>query len=127
MSEQSAIPTGLPAGFLPGYGEPPVRRPGLGTVFSTLDAVLDILDNRALSAEHTVMFGVEESEFRTVHPNVAAMTSAPPQRHDRLRNLLQPAFTRRRIDQMRPRIVEVADGLAAELSRHVDAEGSTLR
>ncbi len=123
MSEQPLTPTGLAAGFLPGYGEPPAPRPGLGTVFSTLDAVLEILDNPALTAEHTAMFGVEESEFRTVHPNVAAMTSAPPQRHDRLRNLVQPAFTRRRIDQLRTRIVEVADRLAAELPCHVDANG----
>ena len=123
MSEPRSSPTGLPADFLPGYDEPPATRAGLGTVFSSLDAVLEILDNPALSAEHTVMFGVEESEFRTVHPNVAAMTSAPRERHDRLRSLLQPSFTRRRIDRLRPRIVEVADRLAAELSHHADANG----
>ena len=97
---------------------------GLGTVFSSLDAVLEVLDSPALTAEHTAMFGVEESEFRTVRSrNVAAMTSAPRERHDRLRSLLQPSFTRRRIDRLRPRILEVADRLAAELPRHADANG----
>lgn len=123
MAERPSIPTGLPPHFLPGYDEPPASRPGLGTVFSTLAAVLEILDNPALTAEHTAMFGVEEPDFRTVHPNVAAMTSAPPERHDRLRSLLQPSFTRRHIDRLRPHIVEIADRLAAELPRHADADG----
>ena len=123
MSERPSIPTGLPADFLPGYDDQPASRPGLGMVFSTFEAVLEILDNAALTAEHTAMFGIAEADFRTVHPNVAAMTSAPPERHDRLRSLLQPSFTRRQIDQLRPRVVEVADRLAEELPRHADGDG----
>ena len=123
MSERPSIPTGLPADFLPGYDDQPASRPGLGMVFSTFEAVLEILDNAALTAEHTAMFGIAEADFRTVHPNVAAMTSAPPERHDRLRSLLQPSVTRRQIDQFRPRIAEVADRLADELPRHADGDG----
>jgi cytochrome P450 len=38
--------------------------------------------------------------------------------HTRLRSLVSAAFTPRRVEQLRPWITEIADGLLAEMSRH---------
>jgi cytochrome P450 len=50
-------------------------------------------------------------------PQQNLLTMDPPE-HSRLRTLLAKAFTQRRVEQLRPRIRELADGLVEQLLAH---------
>lgn len=55
---------------------------------------------------------------------VTSMVTADGQEHLRLRRLVAQAFTPRRVEEMRPRVEQIVDGLLDTLPSHAGADGS---
>ena len=75
-------------------------------------AVVDVLRGQGWSADHRHAAAVPDV-VGDVLSKVLLFMDAPD--HDRVRGLVARAFTARRVDRLRPRIVEVADELLAPL------------
>ncbi|SFJ85479.1 Cytochrome P450 [Amycolatopsis sacchari] len=84
------------------YGEPG----WLATRYEDVKVVLgDPRFSRAASLEH------DEPRMRPQPSQPGGILSMDPPDHSRLRRLVTKAFTVRRIEQLRPRVQEIADGL----------------
>jgi cytochrome P450 len=64
-----------------------------------------------------------DREFDWMYRNILYLD--PPD-HTRLRRLVSPAFTPRRIEWLRPRIAEIADGLLAQIESQAAAGGGAV-
>ena len=51
------------------------------------------------------------------------MLNSDPPDHERLRKLVNKAFTARRVERLRPRITAITAGLLEDMSRHKGAKG----
>ncbi|HEY3607753.1 MAG TPA: cytochrome P450 [Pseudonocardiaceae bacterium] len=60
--------------------------------------------------------------FHTGEALFAHMLNSDPPDHERLRRLVNKAFTARRIEQLRPRIEEITDGLLADIGPTADVD-----
>ncbi|NIH81347.1 cytochrome P450 [Amycolatopsis viridis] len=88
------------------YGEPG----WLATRYEDVKVVLgDPRFSRAASLEH------DEPRMRPQRSLPGGILSMDPPDHSRLRRLVMKAFTVRRIEQLRPRVQEIADGLVDEM------------
>ncbi|MEU0439737.1 MULTISPECIES: cytochrome P450 [unclassified Streptomyces] len=77
---------------------------------------------------HTVLSDARFSRAATTAPGAPQLTSTPPlagglftmdpPEHTRLRRLVSKEFTFRRVQNLRPRIQELTDGLLDEMERH---------
>ncbi|MEV0470284.1 cytochrome P450 [Streptomyces prunicolor] len=84
------------------YGEPA----WLATRYEDVKVVLgDPRFSRAAAV------GRDQPRSRPYPAGAGAMISLDPPEHSRLRRLVAKAFTMRRIDQLRPRVQQIADGL----------------
>src|SRR5690348_17995680 len=63
--------------------------------------------------------------YTTLFRSGVIMALDPPE-HTRLRTLVAKAFTQRRVEQLRPRIRELAEGLADALVTHEDRKSTRL-
>lgn len=90
------------------YGEP------AWLVTRYADAKL-VLGDRRFSRAMAV--GRDAPRLFPMLPAPGLLTMDPPE-HSRLRTLLAKAFTQRRVEMLRPRVRELADGLADELLAH---------
>ncbi len=88
-----------------------------------------LLDNRvvvdprhALTEEQVAEFEDQAEEFRILRRN---LLSIDPPDHTRLRKLVQPSFTNRQMEALRPRIQAIADELIDKVEREAAARGET--
>jgi cytochrome P450 len=63
-----------------------------------------------------------EPAFRGGDALIGHMLNSDPPDHERLRRLVNKAFTARRIEQLRPRIEEITDGLLADIGPVADVD-----
>ncbi|NIH84371.1 cytochrome P450 [Amycolatopsis granulosa] len=88
------------------YGEPG----WLATRYEDVKVVLgDPRFSRAASLEH------DEPRLRPQRSLPGGILSTDPPDHSRLRRLVMKAFTVRRVEQLRPRVQEIADGFVDEM------------
>jgi cytochrome P450 PksS len=88
-----------------------------------------LLDNRvvvdprhAMSEEQVADLERPSEEFRVLRRN---LLSIDPPDHTRLRKLVQPSFTNRQMETLRPRIQAIADELIDKAEREAAARGET--
>ena len=78
-------------------------------------------DNRQIDD----LFDLHSSGSETIRGSEALfghMLNSDPPDHERLRRLVNKAFTARRIEQLRPRIEEITDGLLADIGPAADVD-----
>lgn len=88
-----------------------------------------LLDNRvvvdprhAMTEEQVAKIEEPAEEFRVLRRN---LLSIDPPDHTRLRKLVQPSFTNRQMEALRPRIQAIADELIDRAEREAAARGET--
>ncbi|MFR9727707.1 cytochrome P450 [Saccharopolyspora sp. MS10] len=84
------------------YGEP-------GWLATRYEDVKVVLGDRRFSRAASV--GRDEPRMRPLQSPPDSILSADPPEHSRLRRLVMKAFTQRRVELLRPRAQEIADGL----------------
>ena len=94
------------------------------------DEVLSsLLDNRFSADPHTAMTPEQREKLPSVpeefRPLQESLISMDPPDHTRLRKLIQPSFSVRVMEAMRPRIQKITDDLLDEAERAAEARGET--
>lgn len=96
---------------------------GYDEAFALLgDERLSVDYRTAMSAEQLAQLPPPPEETRPINENM--LTMDPPE-HTRLRRLVQKSFTPRKIEELRPRIRALADGLLDEAERQAAGRGET--
>lgn len=95
------------------------------TFLSRYDDINTLLRDRRLGRQFDHVFSREMAGLPPIPPaqapfhrlNQKMLMDKEPPEHTRLKNLVLQAFTPRRVEQMRPRLMGIADGLAKQARR----------
>jgi cytochrome P450 len=91
------------------------------------DVLSALLDNRFSSDEKTAMTPEQREKLPVVveelRPIARSLLSMDPPDHSRLRKLIQPSFSVRMMDAMRPRIQKITDDLLDKAERAAEGRG----
>jgi hypothetical protein len=93
------------------------------------EVLSSLLDSRFSTNPHTAMTPKQREKlppfFEELRPLQESLLSMDPPDHARLRKLIQPSFSLRLIEAMRPRIQKITDDLLDEAERAAEARGET--
>jgi cytochrome P450 len=93
------------------------------------EVVSSLLDNRFSADPHTAITPEQREKMPSVpeelRPAQESLLSMDPPDHSRLRKLIQPSFSARAMEAMRPRIQKITDDLIDEAERAAEERGET--